>query len=88
MATKNLLDEKELGKSDAKDQETVSNWELSVLEKELSSENDTEKAPNLSVTGDATTFLVTFNSDQFPVSSNLGKSDRTVVAETANDGTK
>ena len=40
LATLNLLHEKDLGGSDAKDQENASDWELSVSEEELSSEDE------------------------------------------------
>ena len=51
------------GGNDAEDQENISNWELSVLKEELSNENDTENAPDLSATSHATILSVTSNSD-------------------------
>ena len=84
-----MLDEEDLGRSDAKNQEKNCDWELSVLEEELSSEDEVENAPNLSATNDfGNTLLVTSNSNQSPVSSNPSIADRTVVEETANDKTK
>ena len=85
----NMLDEEDSGRSDAEDQENNCDWELAVSEEELSSEDEVENALNLSATNDAsTTFLVTSNSNQSPVSSNPSIAHRTAVEETANDGTE
>ena len=84
VAMLNMLNEEDSGRSNDKDQENNCNWEISVLEEELSSEDEVENATN-----DASiTLLVTSNSDQSPVSSNPSITDRTAVEETANDGTK
>ena len=47
LATLSLLDEEDSGGSGAEDQENTSDWELFVSEKELSSKDEIENAPNL-----------------------------------------
>ena len=76
LATLDLLDEKDLGKSVAEDQENAFDWESSNSKEELSSEDGIENAPYLFATSDATTLPMTSNSDQSPVSSNPSKVDR------------
>ena len=62
LATLNLLDEEGSGGSDAKDQTNASDWQLSVSEEELSSEDETENAPDLSATSNAFSHPVMSNS--------------------------
>ena len=52
------------------------------MKEELSSEDEIENAPDLSVTSDATTLLVMPNSDQSLVSSNPSIDNRTANLET------
>ena len=73
LVTLNLLTQEG---SNAKDQWIASDWELSVLEKELGSEHEIEYAPNLFNTSDATAFPVLSNIDQSPVSSNSSIADK------------
>ena len=63
LATLNFLNEEYLGGSEAEDQKNVSDWELTVSEEELSSEDDIENAPDLFATSDATAIPVTSNID-------------------------
>ena len=79
LATLNLLNEEYSGASDAEDQENASDWKLSVSEEELSIKDDTENAPDLFPTSDATTLPVTSNSDQSLFTSNARIADRTAV---------
>ena len=46
----NMLDEEDSGRSDAENQENNCDWELSVSEEELSSEDEVENVPNLCAT--------------------------------------
>ena len=59
-----MLDKEDSGTCDAEDQENNCDWELSVSEEELSSEDEVENAPNFSATNGASiTLLVISNSD-------------------------
>ena len=88
LTTLNLLNEEDSEGSEAESQKNASDWKLSISEKELSSKDEIENAPDLSGTSDATTLPVTSNSNQSPVSSNPSIFDETAVEEIANDGIK
>ena len=70
------------------DQQNFFDWELSVSEEEVSSEDEIENALDLSATSDATTFPATSISNQYPISSNPSIANRKAVGETESNATK